>query len=60
METPTPKAPSEKPRKAWHAPQCTRKHWQTPRFVAIEFGETLSGIVAMKTENSTGTLPTGS
>jgi hypothetical protein len=33
------------PQKIWHAPQCTKKTWQTPQFVAIAFKNTNSGVV---------------
>jgi hypothetical protein len=30
-------------RKPWHTPMCTKKHWQTPKLVPINFDQTLSG-----------------
>jgi hypothetical protein len=50
----------EKQLKLWHAPQCTRKSWQTPQFIAIPFGDTRGGIVVSATDNASGTLPTAS
>ena len=47
-------------KRPWHPPQCTRKHWRTPKLAIIDFGETENGDVQLKTENSTGTLPAAS
>ena len=44
------------PRREWHAPQCRRKTWLTPKLTSIEFNETKGGILSHKTENSSGTL----
>lgn len=47
-------------KKTWHAPQCTKKSWQTPQFVAIPFGQTRGGDIMSLTENNSGTLATAS
>jgi hypothetical protein len=45
---------NNEPRKAWHAPQCSKKSWHTPQFVAIEFHETRSGSSSLVPEVSSG------
>jgi hypothetical protein len=52
----TPELPSGVPRKPWHAPQCSRKTWSTPKFTTLEFSETRDGLVTSLSENSSGTV----
>ena len=48
----TNQKPAKKP---WHAPQCTKKNWQTPQVVAIDFARTGGGPVSSFPESENGT-----
>lgn len=51
MQPTNPPVSVQKAGKTWHAPQCTKKAWQTPKVVAVPFGDTRTGTFHSIDEN---------